>query len=44
VRVELGEGGIIESAAFPGLGLHIVRLLAGDYTGAVVVRPNVLAP
>jgi Uma2 family endonuclease len=40
VRVEPGTDGIIESEAFPGLRLNVVRLLAGDYAGAVAARPN----
>jgi Uma2 family endonuclease len=40
LHVEPGADGVIESEAFPGLRLNVVRLLAGDYAGAVAAHPN----
>jgi Uma2 family endonuclease len=35
VRVEPDERGVIESAQFPGLRLHVTKLLAGDLAGVL---------
>jgi len=35
VRVEPDESGIIESAAFPGLRLHVAKMLADDLAGVL---------
>ncbi len=35
VRVEPGADGVIESEAFPGLRLHVPKLLAGDTAGVL---------
>lgn len=34
-RVEPNERGVIESTAFPGLWLHVAKMLAGDYSGVL---------
>ncbi len=34
-RIEPDERGVIESAAFPGLRLHVAKLLAGDMPGVL---------
>jgi Uma2 family endonuclease len=34
-RVEPDEGGVIESAVFPGLRLNVAKLLAGDLAGVL---------
>lgn len=39
-RVEPDERGVIESAAFPGLRLHVARLLAGDMRGVLAELEN----
>jgi Uma2 family endonuclease len=39
-RVEPNERGVIESAAFPGLRLHVAKLLAGDMPGVLAELEN----
>jgi Uma2 family endonuclease len=41
-RVEPDASGVIESATFPGLRLHVGRMLAGDLAGvlAELERPT----
>jgi Uma2 family endonuclease len=35
VRVQPDEGGVIESSVFPGLRLHVAKMLAGDLAGVL---------
>ena len=35
VRIEPDERGVIESSEFPGLRLHVPKLLAGDMVGVL---------